>query len=237
LKARSFEAVTDHHKIALVIVIRAEAHLKAKNRVAGETFLIPQQDRARLWMAHPGLPSQTWIWTAEEDIFDHFTYALRLEASKDGYQVDFMQVLGTDNLNPRHPPYGGWQIGAELVADVSRRDVRFGKQHMELLAGFSQWVQMKRKTLENTWRCDDLQHPDFHVYLVLSDRPMEAVSSTRLRKALKKKEGEELVEELKRFALSSRLLVSMIHEGRVRQEEKEAAKLKGDKELQGLVSE
>jgi hypothetical protein len=62
------------------------------------------------------------------------------------------------------------------------------------------------------------------------------ISSTLLRKALNKKEGEKLVEELKTMTLSPRLLVSMIQAGQLAMKEKEMAKLKGDSKLRGLVS-
>jgi hypothetical protein len=62
------------------------------------------------------------------------------------------------------------------------------------------------------------------------------ISSTRLRKELNEKEGEELVEELETMALTQRLLVNVIQAYQMKMEEKEMTKLKGDSKLQGLIS-
>jgi hypothetical protein len=103
-----FDGVTNLNRIAAIFAVTEDRQLEDKNQEVGETFMITQKDRAKLWMSYPGHKSQTWICAAEKQILEDFAA-----------EIKFVQVLGTDNLQPDNRPISNSLMRATIVTDVS----------------------------------------------------------------------------------------------------------------------
>jgi phosphopantetheine adenylyltransferase len=224
--------------MAALVVVRGNGYIKIKNKEAGETFLVSQQDRAELWRHHPDHKPQTWIYAAKQNIWEDFAKRLVNTAQEHGIRLCLVQLRGTDNLSALSPPPASRSRVAEIVTDAARKSDDFCKERRLQLPGYSAWQRFERsgEAGGEVWYCHELSMPSFRVYLLLSGQEGELVSSTRLRQVLAEKKGEEMVEELKTMALCPARLARMLQNGQVEMGEEEMEKLKNDSELQGLTT-
>jgi hypothetical protein len=231
------EDVDDLNIVAAIIVVLPDSYLEYKNQRSGDNFILKQQDRADLWASQAGHKSQTWVYAAEEDIWIRFAHSLIKIAGDDEISIKFVRLYGTDNLDPGRPPSYRDIVAAIIATDASRKSESFCEEQREQIARFSAWQRLESRggSARDIWCCERILTPSFPVYLILSGQEAKDFSSTRLRKALKEKEGEDLMMELETMALNPSRLVRLMLTGEVKMGEEEMAKLQNDSRLQDLV--
>jgi hypothetical protein len=116
-------------------------------------------------MSHPGHNSQTWIFAAEKRVLEDLAVRLAEKAGNDGFNIKFVQVLGTDNLQPDNPPIPNSLMAATIVTDVSRKSDMFCEEQRKQLSGYSSWEEMEggEDTGVKTWYCQPKWKPSFRV--------------------------------------------------------------------------
>jgi hypothetical protein len=215
--------------------------LRGKYREADETFVVTWQDRTKLWEHHPDLNLEfpTWIWAAKRQEWRDFENNLVERTRKQGYLVEFVELMGAECLDRYLPLRSNETVAAAVVTDTGRRSERFCKENRQQLVGCSEWepLGMHKEEGDNVWCCDLEEKPSFRLYLVLTGQKGElTTSSSDLGKTMKEKDGKEMTDNLNEMVLGPDSLMRKILNNEVKISKDLMTKLSGDSELQSLVS-
>ena len=105
-------------------------------------------ERCLLWKRDPGFPKWAWVFEGVSRNFSAFRSDLKAATSKDGYEVEFINLYGPDCVSPRYFPDIGQTI---LVCDAARAaDFQRSNGRLKNFRKFTNWrgVNVDKMQLE-----------------------------------------------------------------------------------------
>ncbi|KAL8988115.1 MAG: hypothetical protein Q9169_008610 [Polycauliona sp. 2 TL-2023] len=110
---------SDLNVIAAIIVPLNDNSLERKTRNERNAKVFTKAERVRLWQDM--VPSD-WYWVYDRDTkkWSEFRKTLVADAGKDGFEIDFMVLVGSDYVTRDAAPTGAWSCKNFIVSDISR---------------------------------------------------------------------------------------------------------------------
>lgn len=121
LLSKAFVCSQDINVVAAIILPLDDEYVQGKSRTAGDGLTFTREQRVKLWR---GYVSHDWYWVYDRSVKEWESFRQRLTAcmTRDGYDVEFIGLLGPDYLQKDSSvPWNCWNCKAMISSDVSRR--------------------------------------------------------------------------------------------------------------------
>ncbi|KAK9780101.1 hypothetical protein SCAR479_03225 [Seiridium cardinale] len=176
------------------------------------------------------------VWAFPEDLGEWWTFHPRLRdvCERDGFELEFVELLGPDYVLQAFPQCSG--MHGVVTSNVCRKadfvvDTPEGGD-LVTLGGFGPWDQLDRdegvelppelkhegsqeqKATDSVWVCQKSRNLDYRIWFVQCDKPTldPDLSSTGLRQIVEGGELDDLEDRVRGIAMSPELLVKYVKE-------------------------
>jgi hypothetical protein len=125
--------------IAAVICLIKPQKIKKKD-LQDQTEVLSESVRAKLWNQDPRFPEWAWILPAHWVGIYAFTDRLRETSKKDGFDIDFLSVHGSDHYrNGKIHEFPSWGCFEYITSDMSRYNYYIQRNALHRLTSFEEW--------------------------------------------------------------------------------------------------
>ncbi|KAK6067965.1 hypothetical protein SCUP515_09878 [Seiridium cupressi] len=232
--------------VALVAIPHGEYWIRRKLRKA--QFWATAEDQVpalhldidqRAKLLRDGIPEdlkRKGVWAFPEDLGEWWTFHPRLRdlCERDGFELEFVELLGPDYVLQTFPQCSG--MHGVVTSNVCRKadfvvDTPEGGD-LVTLGDFGPWEQLDRhdgielppklkheesqeqKATDSVWVCQKSRDLDYRIWFVQCDKPTldPDLSSTGLRQIVEEGELNDLEDRVMDIAMSPELLVKYVKE-------------------------
>ncbi|KAL9024516.1 MAG: hypothetical protein Q9180_007880, partial [Flavoplaca navasiana] len=129
--------------VAAIVFPLDDEDLKSKFKNQKETKIFTKKERVNLWKDM--VPSD-WYWVYDRSVKEFSTFRRQVveQTAKDGFDIEFIVLCGSDYVSVKRAPMGAWSCEKIIVSDISRPADFFGpgKATPERIEGFKDWKKV-----------------------------------------------------------------------------------------------
>ena len=125
--------------IAAVICPVIPKKIKKKD-LRDPSEVLSESVRAKLWNQDPRFPKWAWVFPEQWISIYPFTDRLREASKRDGFDIDFLSVHGSDHYsNGKAHQFPSWGCFECITSDISRYNYYIQRNALHRLACFEEW--------------------------------------------------------------------------------------------------
>jgi len=129
-----------HLNVIAAVICLIKPHKIKKKDLQDPSEALPENVRAKLWNQDPRFPEWAWILPEHWDGVYPFTDRLREASKKDGFDIDFLSVQGSDHYrNGRIHDFPSWGCFEYITSDMSRYNYYIQRNALRRLTLFEEW--------------------------------------------------------------------------------------------------
>ncbi|KAK8133345.1 hypothetical protein PG984_005357 [Apiospora sp. TS-2023a] len=221
--------------IAVIVMAHGESWVKRKVRNDAEPLRLNFDQRRRLvedglFDGEEGMRRRNWMWIMPRDVNAWWVFQTKLNdaCAKDGFELEFFELLGPDYVKTDKPQCHGWH--GVVTSNICRTaDFDAGASQALLpMMEFQPWEQEQQgldqgkeetRTEEDddeVWMCRKhvVGHGDYSIRYIRAKEPSldPDLSSTKLRNIIAESSPDELAVNLRGMAMNPELLIQVKRE-------------------------
>jgi hypothetical protein len=129
-----------HLNVIAAIICHVKPNKIKKRDLRGPSEVLSESVRAKLWNQDPRFPKWAWIFPENWIGIHTFTYRLREASKRDGFDIDFLCVQGSDHYrNGKPPEFPSWGCFEFITSDISRYNYYIQRNALHRLTSFEEW--------------------------------------------------------------------------------------------------
>ncbi|KAK8038542.1 hypothetical protein PG993_006953 [Apiospora rasikravindrae] len=223
---------TSFNAVAVLVLAHGESWVRRKVRNDPEPLHLTFERRRRLLEDGLGAERRRWLWVLPRDVNAWWVFQTKLHdaCARDGFALEFHELLGPDYVRADRPQCHGWH--GVVTSNICRpADFDAGDAQALLpMTEFQPWEQERRQeqgqeaTLtaadededgDEVWTCrKQVQGQDYSIRYIRTKHPTLApdTSSTKLRTIIAASPPDELADNLRGIAMNPELLCQVLRE-------------------------
>ena len=135
-----YRAGQAHLNVIAAVICLIKPHKIKKKDLQDPSEVLPESVRAKLWNQDPRFPEWAWIFPENWIGVHSFTDRLREASKKDGFDIDFVSVQGSDHYrNGRIHEFPSWGCFEYITSDMSRYNYYIQRNALHRLTSFEEW--------------------------------------------------------------------------------------------------
>lgn len=145
-----YRAGKAHLNVIAAVICPIKPHKIKKKDIQDPSEVLPENVRAKLWSQDPRFPEWAWIFPENWTGICWFTDRLREESKRDGFDIDFLSVQGSDHYrNGRIHAFPSWGCFEYITSDMSRYNYYIQKNALHRLTSFEEWEALPVEENQN----------------------------------------------------------------------------------------
>lgn len=170
-----YRAGQAHLNVIAAVICLIKPHKIKKKDLQDPSEVLPENVRAKLWNQDPRFPQWAWILPEQWVGVTFFTDRLREESKKDGFDIDFLSVQGSDHYRyGRTHEFPSWGCFEYITSDISRYNYYIQRNALHRLTSFEEWEALpveedRKETPSETASDDSRDHVDMDIMTAGTD--------------------------------------------------------------------
>ncbi|KAK8095001.1 hypothetical protein PG997_001686 [Apiospora hydei] len=230
---------TGFNAVAVLVMAHGESWVRRKVRNEPQPVHLKFEQRRRLLEDGLGAERRRWLWVLPRDVNAWWVFQTKLNdaCAKDGFALEFHELLGPDYVKAERPQCHGWH--GVVTSNICRpADFDAGKgQALRQMVEFEPWAKERRQLKEQeegqqaveernrateeddsddeVWMCHkQVQGQDYSIRYIRTKHPTldPDMSSTKLRNIIAASPPENLAENVRGIAMNPELLCQVLQE-------------------------
>lgn len=227
---------TGFNAVAVLVMAHGESWVKRKVRHDAEPLQLTFDQRRRLVEDGLGEARRRWLWVLPRDVNAWWVFQSQLHdaCARDGFALEFYELLGPDYVKADRPQCHGWHgVVTSNICRTADFDAGSGHSLVPML-GFQPWEQEQEQSQgqepgpskteahpadnsdSQVWMCrKHVQgHGDYSIRYIRARQPSldPDLSSTQLRSIIAASPPDELAVNLRGRAMNPELLIQVMQE-------------------------
>jgi len=163
-----YRAGQAHLNVIAAVICLIKPHKIKKKDLRDPSEVLSESVRAKLWNQDPRFPE--WAWILPKDVVDIFPFTdrLRRASKRDGFDIDFLSVQGSDHYRKgKIHEFPSWGCFEYITSDMSRYNYYIQRNALHRLTSFEEWealpVEDRKETPSETASDASRDHIDVDI--------------------------------------------------------------------------